>query len=455
MEFRFPLSNRLGFPASRGRSPRKGRCVLPQRISLQLFTVLFLATSSVAVVTAQDPDAAPAAESAGDGTNLSDLLDIKINEHVKVKLGAGARISLRATENGAENGSNWSEDVNLDNLRLYLSASAYDWFGLEFNTDIGNAQGFEDAGSGFEEAGNLRVLDAVGKIEPCDYFKLWFGRFLPPSDRANLSGPFFTTVWDFPYTQFGYYNIFQGRDDGVAIWGEMSKDELQFGQLKWQLGAFEGQSGRGATDPNDDDNTMFTGRLVLNLWDEEPGYYNSSTYYGDKDILALGLAGMHQEDATGIQGAEEDYTGFSFDVLMEKKLTADVVGNMAGLTDGVVTLDAAYYNFDDGDSSQVDPGGLFTPVTRQGESWFVTLAYLVPSEINCGVISGQLQPYYRHLNYNRDVDVAGTTGEGHDFGLNFILKGHAARLTLAYQTRDGGPQTPTSDQFLLGAQLNF
>ena len=103
---------------------------MPQRISLQLFTALFLVTSSVAVVTAQDPDAAPAAESAGDGTNLADLLDIKINEHVKVKLGAGARISLRATENGAENGSNWSEDVNLDNMRIYLSAKAFDWFGI-------------------------------------------------------------------------------------------------------------------------------------------------------------------------------------------------------------------------------------------------------------------------------------------------------------------------------------
>jgi hypothetical protein len=410
------------------------------------------------VLVAQAEEAAKA-EGGADLKALSDALDIKINEHLKVKVGAGARISLRATERGGSApGDNWNEDVNLDNMRIYLSAKAFDWFGLEFNTDIGNAQGFEDAGSGFEEAGNLRVLDAVAKIEPSDYFNVWFGRFLPPSDRANLSGPYFTTVWDFPYTQFGYYNIFQGRDDGVAIWGGLSKEELQVGQLKWQFGAFEGVSGRGAGEPNDDDNMMLTGRLVLNFWDEEPGYYNSSTYYGEKDILALGLAGMHQEDAVGVLGAEENYTGYSLDFLMEKKVTEDDFVSMAGVTGGVVTVDAAYYHFDDGDAGQPagsDPGGLFTPVTRQGESWFVTLAFLAPTEIDCGVMKGQLQPYYRYLDYERDRNVAGTDGEGHDFGLNYILNGHSARLTLAYQIRDGGPQTNSSDQFLLGAQVNF
>jgi hypothetical protein len=404
---------------------------------------LFLVASSPTFVPAQD-DAAPAAEAGGGGL---DALDLKIKEHVKVSLGAGARTSLRAGDAAAD-GDNWSENINLDNLRLYLKAEAFEWFGLELNTDIGNAQGFEDAGSGFEEAGNLRVLDAVGKIKATDNVNLWFGRFLPPSDRANLSGPYYTSTCDFPYVQFGYPNIFQGRDDGVALWGERSKEQMEgIAHLKWAVGAFEGATGR-ANDPNDDDNLMFTGRLVLNLWDAEEGYYNSSTYYGEKDVLALGAAFMHQEDASGIQGDERDFTGFSIDLLMEKKLD-EAFGPLG--TGGVVTVDAAFYSFDDNDAVDVDPGGVFAPTNRQGESYFITLAYLIPTTIDCGVLSGQLQPYYRYLSYDRDN--GGGVDEGQDFGLNYVMKGHSARLTLAYQRRDGGAND--GGTYLLGAQLNF
>jgi hypothetical protein len=33
------------------------------------------------------------------------------------------------------------------------------------------------------------------------------------------------------------------------------------------------------------------GRLTLDFWDKEKGYYFNGTYYGDKDILALGCCG--------------------------------------------------------------------------------------------------------------------------------------------------------------------
>jgi len=41
---------------------------------------------------------------------------------------------------------------------------------------------------------------------------------LPPSDRSNLSGPFFINGWDYPFVS-NYPNVFEGRDDGVAYWG--------------------------------------------------------------------------------------------------------------------------------------------------------------------------------------------------------------------------------------------
>merc|ERR1711964_49924 len=88
-----------------------------------------------------------------------------------------------------------------------------------------------------------------------------------------------------------------GRDDGVAIWGQWGG-----GAVKYQVGWFEGINGASnetlpITGANPSDDLMFSARLTVNLLDPEPGYYNQSTYYGDKDILAIGAAVMHQNDA--------------------------------------------------------------------------------------------------------------------------------------------------------------
>ncbi len=57
-------------------------------------------------------------------------------------------------------------------------------------------------------------------------FNIWVGRFLPPSDRANLYGPFYAHEWDV-YTdgiQDGYPFVFQGRDNGVVYWGDVRQE---------------------------------------------------------------------------------------------------------------------------------------------------------------------------------------------------------------------------------------
>ena len=71
-------------------------------------------------------------------------------------------------------------------------------------------------------------------------FNIWAGRFLPPSDRANLYGPYYAHQWGV-YTdgvQDGYPFVFQGRDNGVVYWG-------QFDKVKVSVGAFDGQSATG------------------------------------------------------------------------------------------------------------------------------------------------------------------------------------------------------------------
>lgn len=356
-----------------------------------------------------------------------------VSKNTSVQLGAGTRMSTRFHENEGP-GNKWTNDSNLDNVRLYFGAQLYDFLGVTLNSDINNAQGF---GVG-TEAGEMRILDAIARFEFSDSFNVWLGRFLPPSDRSNLSGPYYQTAWDFPYVQFGYPNIFQGRDDGVAVWGQRT---ILGTHLKWQVGAFEGVDGI-AGGANADDNPLYTGRVVLNLLDAETGYYNSSTYFGSKDILAIGASGMYQEDAAGTVVGDRNYTGHSIDFLYEKNL---------GDETGTITLESAYYNYDEDNIDEVLGVGT---ATTQGEGVFYLVGYLLPWEVGVGPMAGKFQVYFRYQDYNRRQGTAGVE-EGIDVGTNYVLNGHDARIALAYQRRDTADGTDHVDTFLVGTQLQF
>ena len=98
----------------------------------------------------------------------------------------------------------------LDHARIYLSGTITPNISVMFNTDYNSA------------TNNMGILDAVGQFHISPRFNVWFGRFLPPSDRDNFTGPFYSNEWAV-YTdgiQDGYAAVFQGRDNGVAYWGD-------------------------------------------------------------------------------------------------------------------------------------------------------------------------------------------------------------------------------------------
>ena len=377
-------------------------------------------------------------------------------ENTFLKVGAGIRASYNSIEAGNPNGGT-RQDFNINNARLYFSGQGHERIGFEFNTDINNAQGFDLHGSGFGsmDEGEMRILDAVLKFQLTDNVHLWMGRFLPPSDRSNLSGPFFINAWNFPFAQFGFPNIFQGRDDGASLWGEYGG-----GVFKWQVGLFEGESAGGpefighpATD-----NLMFTGRLVLNLLDPEPGYYNFSTYYGEKDVLAVAASVMHRQDAlVDATGAgQADSTGWNIDVLFERKLS----------NCGVVTLEGAYYDFNDNNGvAVIDPALGPIPVTlppsggpRQGESYFLLGSYLFPGKFCFLNVKGQFQVMGRYQEFKRDAvaSAAGGTDDQLDLQLNYIMFGHNARISAVWSQLDSDIAGVSDLETLtLGTQVQF
>ena len=215
-------------------------------------------------------------------------------------VGAGIRTSFNdLSGQGVKDKNFWA----VDEARLFFTGKVTKVIGFELNTDISGAGGqgfFDSAGDRVNLPDSIHLLDAIVKFEFNDYVNFWMGRFLPPNDRSDLSGPFFINGWDYPFVS-NFPGLFEGRDDGFAYWGQAGG-----GQLKWQFGAFNGQGRFDAGNdwpvgpsnaPNTQGNPEFVMRVVANLLDPEPGYYNASTYYGEKNIAAIAFSLTDQQDA--------------------------------------------------------------------------------------------------------------------------------------------------------------
>lgn len=349
---------------------------------------------------------------------------IKIDDVRSVSVGMGLRTSFNMIEDGAPSGSDWSKDFALNSFRFYLSGQILPMVSFEFNTDYSSLGVTTPGGTATTE--DIRVLDGVLKFGFNDLFNVWIGRFLPPTDRSNLSGPYYLNAWDFPFVQ-AYPSIFAGRDNGAAVWGQVGK-----GFFKYQVGAFEGL-GDAPGGPNQKDNLLYAGRLTLNLWDPEPGYYNSSTYYGSMNVLALGLVAMTQSDAVGAPGAAGDFTGWSADLLVERNLGAA----------GVPTLEGAYYHYD------------FDDFGGDGKGFFVLASYLLPGKFGGAGMPGGLQPMVRYQKFESDA-AAGADPSQIDFGLSYIISGHNARITATYSKADpGAAGSKNIDSIKLGLQFQI
>ncbi len=341
----------------------------------------------------------------------------KIDETKWISIGAGLRTSFRATEEGAKD-TKWTNDFNLDNIRLYLNAQLHEYIKLEFNTDC------QTCGNG----GEVRVLDAIAKFEINPLFNLWVGRMLVPAERREMNGPFYSAVYNIfsagtPFESSDFNLTIKsdgtsagsfGRDDGATFWGSTFQ-----GRLQYAVGFFRGLRG-GA---NADDNILYAQRVAFNFWDVEknPGYYTSGTYYGSAgDILTLAVSNQYQEDGAGTTSDAGDLRATSVDLLMEK-----VLGN-----GGVVTLNGEYKNY--GISSGYsqasrDAGGGFAMF--EGDAYDVSGMYLFPQKLWIG----KAQPFVRYVNVepedSADRDV-------YEAGLNYIIDSHNARISLTWQYGD-------------------
>lgn len=162
-----------------------------------------------------------------------------------VTVGAGLQTSFVHTD---PEGGDAADAFNLNEVRLYVNGTASENITFMFNTGYIGADN------------NVDILDAVAQISASKRLNLWVGRFLPPSDRANLYGPFFAHHWATfqDGVQDGYPFVYQGRQNGAMYWG-------QFGKVKLSGGGFDGATATG------DATVIGAGRVQVDFWDPEDG----------------------------------------------------------------------------------------------------------------------------------------------------------------------------------------
>ncbi len=332
----------------------------------------------------------------------------------RVSVGFGLRTQFSTTEDaagtkgdGVSGGRSWDKDFDVTNMRLYFGGKVTDNIRVEFNTEISNTSVSDD----------VRLLDAFVEYTWNDYAHIRFGRHLPASDRYNLDGPYYQNSYDFPGVVQRHPNKSTGRVEGLTYWGQ-----YKGGKFKWQLSAFEGTEVAGGAN-DDPDHLMYSGRLTLCLWEAEPGYYNSSTFYGKKDVLSIGLVGFHGSDAVGTAAEPSDFTSWNIDLLLEKNYGW-----------GTIDIEAAYFDYNN--HAAAGSGAL-----ADGQAWTAGFSYLYPEKIGWGY-----PQFYTSYTENdpTDADASSTqwTKNKLDLALHYIIDGHNAKLALTYSNSHlGGDST--------------
>lgn len=272
------------------------------------------------------------------------------------------------------------------------------------------------------------LLDLVAKVEFAEGFNVWLGRMPVASDRASLS-----TVWAIsPWTMPGGYDPFppsntparptpgprrgqDDRDNGATLWGQFGG-----GTFKYYLGVF------GLDQPNT--SPLYSARFALSLLNPEPGFRTSSSYFGTKDVLALGVGAQHRAGGS-IAPPGDTWPASNFN-----QLGADMLFEKGSATSGVLNLESSIAKMW-GDNEMAN------------YQFVALVSYLMPIDIGIG----RLQPLVR---FQRAA--LGQAPDAGDFTsieaqLGYIIDGFRMRLVSVYQYAKVRNQDHNA--ILLGVQL--
>jgi hypothetical protein len=257
-------------------------------------------------------------------------------------------------------------------------------------------------------AGTAGIEDAIIGFDLADPFHIWVGQLLVPVDRANFAGPFFMIPWNYPgFMTVGGTTVVSaplegpsGRNTGAAVWGNDPD-----GKIKYAVGAF--------LPPNPNTSPLFSARVSTALIGKETGYFGNESFFGDQDIVSIGVGGQYKNNGSvgqspgpGVPGPTDNYAEVNADALAEFRYGGS----------GWVSLDGAYYHF----------VGQYNPFE---DAFYVTAAIATPK---VGV--GNIQPMVRYQMASGNSPKAWAI----DAQLGYLIMGPALRVSAGYQHTEIG-----------------
>lgn len=292
----------------------------------------------------------------------------------------------------------------------------------------------------------MSLLDGFIGFTPVPEFQVYVGRMLVMADRYAPSGPWGLDEWFYPGFFVGTPPAVpkagpSGRDFGATVWGAPLG-----GHVKYYLGAYQLQDP--ALSP------LYSGRVQVSLLSAEPNWFHRTTYYGDRDLVSVGVGGQYQRSGsvmtvppatTGMMAATpmtDDYREVNADLIVEKR-----IGDM-----GALSLEGAYYNFQ----------GAYQPW-----KWSAVGAIAYNSPVLAGI--GKLRPSFRFQQAEaRQVTTSGQSLDPtrvYDVQLTYNVMAWFAHVVVNYRHADivyaspsgaapaGSPQATKANMIVLGVQL--
>jgi hypothetical protein len=326
---------------------------------------------------------------------------------------AGAKIKLdddRSFELGMRI-QTWYQSVGEQNLPhlndfmfrrayFYLEGQAYKK--VSFYAHIAGDRIGQDAtdtpGSGLGTGISFR--DGWIVYSPFNELKIQAGRMYLPFTRAFGTESTFTLLTlDVPVTQGGvrakgFFPSNVGRDDGVTVWGNLSK-----GLLQYRFGVFDGQ--QGSQNPNKHPRT--SARISISPLEPEDKWFNKGNYLGTKRVLSIGVGfDMQKELKWSSSTPLANYSAWTADLFFDHP-----VGKSA------VNIEWAYT----GMKNSQEYG--------DAKTWYAQGGVLFPAFTK----AFRLQPFVRYETIYRTT-AADTRYAGG--GMNFLFKQHDLKLTTEF-----------------------
>ncbi|MGA6927337.1 MAG: porin [Desulfosarcina sp.] len=378
---------------------------------------------------------------------------VKMNIGDEVEIDLGFRLQTQFISWDNEDGTTGESEqlFNVRRARIRLGGKVTRWMDFFLQTDKGGGAG----GSGYD----MRIIDAFVTLNLHPLAKIYMGENMAPAGRQHttssgalmaidrpgitnynltwgLNGRFGFNNANLPDGDLALSNDVSVRDTGATLFGATSLSETL--HFKYYLGVYDGIQASG------EDKERYTARVQMNLFDAEPGYYNSSTYLGEKRTVGLGISYDTQDDIAtdAVQGAT-GYSWYSIDAFADLPMGP-----------GSATLEAAYSNLDLDDATQLDTGLIATQnaLRTQGDGWYAQAGYYFENL--------KLQPWLAYETWA--TDAAGDVGgyDGWRVGLTYFFQGHNANIKAGYESINtdaniAGSNQDSIDTFLVGFYITY